>query len=427
MTIIQPLHDLTAEQATLGAMLLNPGVVPIVASIISAGEFYDQRHQAIAQAIYECGDQADMVTVPERLRAAGRLDFCGGESYLGELVTDVPSASAVRYARIVSDRAERRRILSACSNIAKTVHDLQVEAVGIYGAAMDEFAKAARPTAHQSDPMPVVFEKTLTLFETRVDRAGQLLGYPSGVEDLDRQTAGWQRGRLVVIGGRPGAGKSVLAAQSALRAALVGAKVKYYTLEMSPSEVVLRMAKNRAQVGYQTGQEHALDDAKKGAVRKAIGEVSQLVDVRSTSSINAIIAECEIEHRRGALDMVVIDQLQNATPDIGRREAATRDLELSAATRALKQMALRLNISVLMCSAMNRANDGQKPTLANLRESGGIESDSDVACLLWMPDQEQPNVIEAVLAKNRDNPVCDVRMYFVKPMHRMADAARVQL
>ena len=425
---LQTPWDEQAEQATLGAMLLSPQVVPIVSTIVAPEEFYEQRHQFIARAIYDCGDQADMITVPERLRAVGKLDECGGEYYLASLVNDVPTSSAVRYARIVADRAERRRILAACSAIARTAYDLRGESRAIYGTAMDELAKAARPQLHASDSMPIVFEKTLTLFERRVANQGELLGWSSGVQDLDRLTAGWQRGRLITIGGRPGAGKSVLVAQSALRASLAGAKVKYYTLEMSAAEVVLRMAKNHARVGYATGAEHRLSETDRQAVRRAIGEVAELVDVRTTSSVNAIIAECEVEHRCGALDMVVIDQLQNATPDVGRRESSTRDLELSAATRALKLMALRLNIAVLMCSALNRTNEGGKPTLANLRESGGIESDSDVACLLWTPDKDQqPDVIEAVLAKNRDNSIGDARMYFARPMHRMADAVKVEL
>jgi replicative DNA helicase len=270
----------------------------------------------------------------------------------------------------------------------------------------------------------------LMAFDDRVERAGKLLGYSCGVSDLDGLTAGWQPTQLITIAGRPGSGKSVLLAQSSLRAALAGLHVMHFTLEMSAKETMIRLAKNHSLVGYSTGREHTLSAENKTKLRNALGTLSDLpLSIRTTDSIGQIVAECEVERRRGKCDMVVLDYLQIAQIDGDTKgDAGTRDAELSKATRLLKRMAMRLEVPVLIGSQLNRQAEGVRPTLASLRESGGIEADSNVVIGLWQEDPNmQPNIVTASIIKNRDNGIGDVRLYFNKPAHRMADTEKVKV
>lgn len=421
-----PLVSTPEEMCVLGSMLLDPNAAQTVASMLKPTDFYSVSCQRVFEAIVATNGQADEVTVAERLKAAGHFESVGGDEFIAELMNVVPTGlQARRYAQVVLDRAERRRIDAALDEIRRLNYRLDDDVTSVYSAAIASFADAARRNV-AIEPMDDIALRTIDLFNTRVEAAGALLGLPSGVRDLDRFTSGWQKGRLIVIGGRPGAGKSVLMGQSSVRAALCGKHVLHYTLEMSAEEVLMRLAKNMAMIGFATGQEHKLIPDKQRALRAAIAEIAKLpLSIRTTPNMTAIMAECEIEYRRGKLDLVVIDQLQNATPDVGKRDQGTRDTEIGAMTRALKQMALRMGVPVILGSALNRMAEGIRPTLATLRESGSIESDADVVVLLWTPDPEvNPNVIEAAIVKNRDNPIGHPSMFFAKEFHRFGDPVR---
>lgn len=423
------LVDEQAEAHALGCMMRTADAARIGAAMLQTDDFYLQVHQEIFKAIVATDGQPDVFTVIERLQAGGKLIECGGDNAIATLANNVPSELSMRrYAQIVADRAERRRIMTALSKIAQATHKLDDDLPKLYNTAMQSFSGAAMSRFKAHADIKEVANTTAQMFEDRVNSGGKLLGLSTGIRDLDKITGGWQATRLIVIGGRPGAGKSVLMAQSSLRAAQAKHHVKHYSLEMSSEEVMLRMAKNLAKVGYSTGEEHKLTTDQQAAMMKALYDIGQLpLSIRNTHSVQQIITECGIEHRRGQLDLVVIDQLQNATPDIGKRDTGTRDAEIGAATRALKQMALDLRVPVILGSALNRQAEGVRPTLATLRESGSIESDADVALLLWQEDAAtQPNIVTASLIKNRDNPTGDVPMYFEKSMHRFGDAMKTQ-
>lgn len=422
-----PLVDEQAEAFALGCMMRTQEAAKIGARLLREEDFFMEIHRIVFQAICATDGQPDPFTVSERLRALDKLNYVGGEDFVAQLSNDVPSEMSMqRYAYIVADRAERRRVVRALGDIAKAAHKLDDDLPSLYNTAMQSFAGAAMARFNAHQDITEIAQSTAQIFEDRVNSDGKLLGLSTGIRDLDKITGGWQATRLIVIGGRPGAGKSVLMAQSSLRAAQAGAYVKHYSLEMSSEEVLLRMAKNLAKVGYSTGEEYKLTPSQQTAMICAMDEISKLrLSIRNTHSVQQIITECEIEHRRGQLDLVVIDQLQNATPDVGTRDAGTRDAEIGAATRALKQLALSLKVPVILGSALNRQAEGVRPTLATLRESGSIESDADVALLLWQEDaQTQPNIVTASLIKNRDNPAGDVSLYFEKSMHRFGDAVK---
>lgn len=421
------MSEIDIEKSLIAAMMLNSQAARQAIAVLRAEDFYDQRHQWIFDAVKQCDGEPDELLVAERLRAAGKLGEVG-EGYISELITDPFSHHTHRagqYAQVVAERAERRRLLTACSDVAKAVYDTSTELPAIYGKALNAFSEPAR---HRKDEdMGDVAVGALMEFDRRIELAGALLGYSCGVNDLDAITAGWQNGQLITIAGRPGTGKSVLLAQSSLRLAQAGKHVRHYTLEMKAREVMLRLAKNYSLVGYKQGHEHELSGENKSNLRSALGYIASLpLKLSETSSLSRIIAECEIARRQGKLDMVVIDYLQIADIDTGEtKKGATRDVELSTATRLLKRMAARLDVPVLIGSQLNREADTGRPSLSNLRESGGIEADSNVVIGLWFDDPEMyPNVLTATVMKNRDGAVGEARLFFNKPAHRMADTQK---
>lgn len=425
--LLEPLADDRAEGCVLGSMMLDAGAARLGATLLAPEDFYNPLHAAIFGALCELGEDADDYLIEQLMTARGQAGLLP-DGYLAELMNAVPTGLNVRgYAGVVADRAERRRILGALSGIARRAHDLTGDAREVYDAAIEMFAGAASARNAAGQAMDDIAVEALVMFDERIQTAGALLGYPSGVTALDRITQGWQRGTLNVIAGRPGTGKSALMIQSTLRAGLAGANVRHYTLEMSGRQTLARMAKNHMQLGVGQNREHLMSEADRARFRAGVGQIAALpITLSGVDSIQSIIAECEIAKRRGKLDMVVVDYLQIAVPDVGRRDGGTRDAELSAATRALKQMARRLDVPVLIGSQLNRLAEGVCPALSMLRESGGIESDSDVIVMLWIPDRDgQPNVLEASVAKNREGDTGAARMYFKKDMQRMGDVVAV--
>jgi replicative DNA helicase len=417
------------EAALLSVMLIDHDAAQHCARILREDDFYDPRNRHVFSAICRCDGEPTFLAVNERLTASGALREVG-EEYVNDLIANAPVSLAYyrRYASIIADRAERRRIISALGDIAKSVYQTNTPVSEIYADALKRFSESA---SARSDVCSLtaaeVAERALVKFDERVCNENGLLGIPSGLTDLDSITAGWQNTQLVTIAGRPGTGKSVLLAQSALRAAKSGKRVMYFSLEMSETEVILRMAKNNACLSYKTGEERRLTKDAQEKMRLSIASVCALpLKIRTNSALSTLIAECEVEHRAVGVDLIVIDYLQIAQIDIGD-DKGTRDIELSTATRALKQFAMRLNVPVLIGSQLNRQADGVKPSLATLRESGGIENDSNVVIGLWQHDPDVSNVITASVLKNRDGGVGDVIVYFDRPMHRMADAQRIEL
>lgn len=415
-TLINP----DAEQALLGSLLIDPPAIPRVAVVVRPEDFSDERHGWIYAAIAAAGESADLLTVGAALERAGKLAEAGGEGYLALLTASVPTAlNADAYAAEVADLAARRRVLNACSAIARAAGDRQKPVSDVLSAAIHEIGSAIGSRRAPARPLDEIASEALAELEARIRDPRALRGVPFGLADLDRLTGGLQAGRLITIAGRPGMGKSALMLQAALRAARSGMRVALFSLEMSDTEVFGRAARAWAGVGFAQGEEDRLSDEQRRKLLDAYAALTRLPlhIFAGAHRISDILAECELLRHRG-LGLVIVDYLQIAVPDVGQRVNATRDLELSSATRALKLAALRLNVPVLMGSQLNRQAENVRPTLGMLRESGGIESDSDSVIMLWQPDEKQPNLIEAVVAKNRSGATGAVRLYFDKPAHR---------
>lgn len=425
--IITSLNNVEIEKALLACVLTSPSAALKAGALVKAQDFYDPRHALIFGALHEIDGEPDELLVASRLRATGAMGVVG-EGYIDEIITAPAVINPQRtgqYANALAQLAERRRMISACGDVAKMIYDQSEPLEKIYGKVLASFTEQAR--LKREEDMSDVALAALSEFQKRIDNEGALIGLPSGVVDLDKITQGFQGSQLITIAGRPGTGKSVLLAQAALRAAMAGKHVRLYTLEMKGREVMLRLAKNHTIIGCPQGGEHLLSKENQGKIKNALGWLaSQPLKIREVDSLAQIVAECEIASRKGELDMVVLDYLQIAKIDIdGASKNSNRDVQLSTATRTLKNLAQRLDIPVLMGSQLNRDGENGKPALSNLRESGGIEADSNVVVALWYADPDlYPNTLTASVLKNREGEVGSTPMYFNKPAHRMADVKK---
>jgi len=428
--IITNLNNTEIEKALLACVLTSPSAALKAGAMLKADDFYDTRHALIFGALHDLDGEPDELLVASRLRAVGAMGVVG-EGYIDELITSPAIINPQRtgqYATQIAELSERRRMISACGDVAKMIYDQSEQLTTIYGKVLSSFTEQAR--LKREEDMGDVALAALSEFQKRIDNEGALIGLPSGVVDLDNITQGFQGSQLITIAGRPGTGKSVLLAQAALRAAMAGKYVRLYTLEMKGREVMLRLAKNHTLVGCRQGGEHLLSQENQGKIKHALGWLAdQPLKIREVDSISQIVAECEIASRKGELDMVVLDYLQIARIDVdGASRNSTRDVQLSTATRTLKNLAQRLDIPVLMGSQLNRDADTGKPALSNLRESGGIEADSNVVVGLWYADPDMyPNTLTASVLKNREGEVGDAKMYFNKPAHRMGDLQKEKI
>ncbi len=421
------LYSIETEQALIGSLLVESSITPQIVGAVNVEDFHDQRHQAIFTAIMALGEAADTMTVSTELERRGLTKMAGGDMYLLDLMNAVPTAlNAERYAKTVADLALRRRVRNdALATIAKAASDLSQPSDELLDTAQREILKAAgAATQNGLKPMLKVLNEFQHLYEA--EHTGQIItGIKSSLAPLDDKIRGFRAGRMVTIAGRPGAGKSVLMGQIAAHAAIKqGKRVIFFTLEMSEAEVIKRIVGNFAMLDMKKVSIHTPDDiAKVLAVQNAIASSGLIIAYVPDWTPARILAECERIRSTKGLDLVVIDYAQILNVPQARGE--TRDMSLSAATRRLKQAAGKMGLPIIIGAQLNRDAATGEPQLHQLRESGGLENDSDAVLMLHdVSSMEQPNVLNVYIRKNRDGETGKIELYFDKPHQRISAIER---
>ena len=410
------LYDLQTEQALLGSLLTDSDIIPQIVGAVNANDFHDHRHQYIYTAIVALGSNADSLTVATELDRRGTLNDSGGEVYLTELLSAVPTALHVeQYAQTVAELALRRRIRDeACSRIAIAASKLDTDPAELLDMAQREIIKATGENTQGLKPMANILGEFFNQYEAKV--AGQsITGLKSSISSLDEKTRGLRPGRLITIAGRPGTGKSALMGQIAAYAALKQRKhVAFFTAEMSETEVIERMIANFAGLNMSKANAHTEADMLKVVdVQTQIANSGLIVAYIAGWTPARILAECERLRTTKGLDLIVIDYLQILNVPSAKGE--TRDMALGAATRQFKQTAGKMGLPVILGAQLNRDAVNGEPQLHHLRESGGIENDSD--CVLMLHDIssiENPNLVNIFIRKNRDGETGKIEAYFDK-------------
>ena len=424
-----PPHNLDAEMSLLGAILIDEEVLTDVMDKVKAEDFYEKRHQRIFAAIlrlFEMHRPIDLLTLSDELEKKDDLETVGGSSYLNELTNYVPTAAnAATYAELVAQRAVRRRLIKASTDIADLAYQDDSDTQEILERAEAELFSVSDTSLKQD---LVSLEQMLTesfdrMEELRRDR-GKLRGVRTGWRDLDNMTAGLQRSDLIILAARPAMGKTTLVTNLAYNvAAKEHQSVLFFSLEMSKEQLVDRMLADAAGVDAWNIRTGNLSDDDFEKLSTAMGEMAEApIYIDDTPGLTVL--EMRTKARRQAhihpLGLIIVDYLQ-LMQGRSRGGEFNRVQEVSEISRGLKLIARELNVPVIALSQLSRSVESRNPPipqLADLRESGSIEQDADIVQFIYRPgyynpdDVELQNITELHIAKHRNGPTGKVELYF---------------
>ncbi|HEY2166805.1 MAG TPA: replicative DNA helicase [Jatrophihabitantaceae bacterium] len=436
-----PPQAVEAEQSVLGAMMLSKDAIADVVEVIRPGDFYRPAHQLIYDAVldlYSRGEPADAVTVSAELTKLGQLVRAGGAPYLHTLISLVPTAAnAGYYAQIVAERATLRRLVTAGTRIVQMGYDTASGSANLVGSVDDVVDRAQaevyevteRRTSEDYVHIESLLQSTLDEIET-ISAHGGVGGIPTGFHQLDEITNGLHPGQMITVAGRPGTGKSTLALDIARSAAVKHRRpTVIFSLEMGKLEIMMRLFSAEAGVALQNMRSGHMSDGDWARLARRASELSEAplyIDDSPNLTMMEIRAKARRLRQRHDIALIVIDYLQLMTS--GKR-VESRQQEVSEFSRAMKLLAKELDVPVVALSQLNRGPEqrtDKKPMLADLRESGSIEQDSDMVLLVHRPDLYEPETERAgeadlIIAKHRNGPTGTVAVAFQGRYSRFAD------
>ena len=425
-----PPQDIVAEKSLLGAVLLSDGVFPEVITVVRAKDFYEEKHQVIFDAMMNLYDQhrpIDLLTLTAELKSLKKLKEIGGAPYLTELTNFVPTAShAKAYADIIEKASVRRRLIQAGTEITNKAFEDGENVDELIGAAEKQlFEVSDKVVKSDYTPMEELLANAFDRIEELHKNKGALRGLKTGFRDLDKKTAGFQKGDLIIIGARPAMGKTTFAQNLAYNIASMNNKgVLFFSMEMAANEIVDRMISDVSGVDNWKMRTGNLSDEEFSKIGDALGEMDEIpIYIDDTSSMT--IVELRNKARRAMHDhdigIVIVDYLQLISGS--DRYAGNRVQEVTEISRGLKILARELEIPVVALAQLSRqvtGRDDPRPVLSDLRESGSIEQDADLVMFLHRPDYyrqnddnyEETHITELLVAKHRHGAVGKIELYF---------------
>lgn len=421
-----PPHNVEAERAVIGAMMLNADAIMVCSELLTSDEFYQQQYGIIFDALvemYKDGVGADLVTLQNKLREKEVTPELYSVEYLGELLASVPTSANVKfYAEIVHEKAVLRRLIRVSEQVTKDCYmDSQPLEDILEDTEKSVFDVIQQRGGSEFEPIRDVVLRTLDSIEKAAKQKGNITGLETGFRDLDAKTAGLQKSDLILIAARPAMGKTAFVLNIAEHVALhSNSTIALFSLEMSKEQLVKRMLAMNSMVDSQKIRTGDLEDDDwdklVGSVRK-IGNSNLVIDDTSGITASELRSKCRKLKIEQGLDLVIIDYLQLMT-GAGKRKSDSRQQEISDISRSLKVMARELNVPVIALSQLSRAVESRpdkRPMLSDLRESGAIEQDADIVMFIYRdeyynPDSEKKGVAEVIVAKQRSGPTGPVEL-----------------
>jgi replicative DNA helicase len=424
-----PPQNLDAEQSLLGALLLDKDALIRVADLIQSDDFYQPSHgiiYGIMLKLFEKRMPIDVVTLSDQMEKDHQLVEIGGAAYLTNLTNSVPtSAHVVYYAQIIHQKAILRRLISAASKI----NELGFEEAEDLDTVLDQAEKTIFEVSQkflqtQFIPVKNILSTTFDRIDELHQHKGKLRGVSTGFDDLDNLLGGLQSSDLIILAGRPSLGKSTLALNIALHAAVKDkTTVGLFSLEESKEQIVDRLLCAEAALDswkLRTGNLSDDDFPRIGQAMGLLSEAPLFIDDSPVLNVMEIRTKARRLQAEHGLGLLVIDYLQLME---GKRKSAdiNRVQEISEISRALKALSRELNIPVLALSQLSRAVEARPshiPILADLRESGSIEQDADVVMFIYREDYydrdtDKKNIAEILVRKHRNGPTGDIELYFI--------------
>lgn len=433
-----PPQNIEAEQSVLGAILIDhENALPKVIELIHPHDFYRGAHRAIFDAMLRLFDEGlpvDLVTLTDKLRAMGRLEEAGGQSYIFSLAAQMPTAANVTYhSDIVRDYSHLRKLISAGSDIVSLAYEDGADPQEVLGKAEDAlFTIASGSNSKGFTPIRNAVKDAFEKMERLYDKKADITGLATGLQDLDEITAGLQNSDLIVVGARPSMGKTALGMNIAEYVAIeLGLSVAIFSIEMSQVALAERMICARARVDSNRVRKGQIAKDEWGPLTKAAGEISAaplFVDDSSTLNITELRARARRLKAEHGIGLIVVDYLQLLGGRPIRYE--NRVQEVSDVSRSLKAIAKELDVPVVALSQLNRqleSRTDKRPNLSDLRESGAIEQDADVIAFLYRDaaysGNKDDNSAEIIVAKQRNGPTGTVKAVYLRKFTRFENAA----
>ena len=427
-------QSIEAEQAILGAMMIDRTAIAKAAEALSYEDFYRDSHKTIFKSIVEMfqrDEAVDQVTLTEYLKSSDRLEKSGGISYINEIVEGVlTSANVKEYIKIVADKSTLRKLIKSSTEIIENCYNNQENVSGVIdGAEKKIFDISETKNSGEFEHISDVLERGLSDIERLYNNKGEITGVGSGFTDLDEKTSGFQPGDMVLIAARPSMGKTTFALNIAEHAALKeGKSVVIFSLEMSKEQLAYKLLCSQASVdmlALRTGQ---LEDKDWENIAKAAGPLSSAkiyIDDTAGVSIMEMRSKCRKLKIEYGIDLILIDYLQLMS---GSGEES-RQQEVSEISRNIKAIAKEMKCPVIALSQLSRAPEQRadhRPMLSDLRESGSIEQDADVVMFLYRDEYynketEDKNIGECIIAKQRNGPVGTVKLAWLGQYSRFGN------
>ncbi len=434
-----------AEVAVLGSILLSPSeVLDRCQEILSPAHFYQRSHQIIfetIQAMSAKGEPIDSVTLTTRLKDINRLEEVGGAYGLGRLIVSYPTAAHVEfYINILHEKYQLRCLIESASQAIQMAYESQDEVAKVMDSVEAEILKVCEGNVRKD--VQSIKEITERMMENVIkiqESGGKMAGLSWGFRDLNKYTFGLRPGEMIVVAARPGIGKTSLALNVAEKLVLEEKiPVAVFSLEMTADQLALRMACSKARVNmwslYHGGvAERTLQEFSRAA--GVIGNSPLYIMDTPQITISQLRAMSRRLKKQKNVGLIIIDYLQLMSAGMmGRND--NREREVALISGGIKSLAMELKIPIIVLSQMNRKSDqeeGGKPKLSNLRESGAIEQDADIVCLLHRKEAKDEGGIpldaitaEVSIAKNRNGPVGDLKLTFLTKYTRFEDSSDIE-
>lgn len=427
-------QNIEAEEAVLGAILVNPETLSKVSDTLKPASFYKPAHRQIYEAmlqLFNNNDNIDIVTVSDVLSYSGKLESVGGRAYINDLVENtITTSNIVYYAKIIQEKAIKRALINAGSEIVSKGYDLEPSDTSLEQAEKLIFdigsSKATTDLKHVKDMVLDAWDS----IEYRYNHKDELSGLATGFTELDSQLAGLHKSDLIILAARPAMGKTALALNIAQNVAIKeNVPVCIFSLEMSSAQLVQRMLCSHAEVDAQRLKTGNMLQKDWEALTNAMNDFSQApiyIDDTSGCTITDIRTKCRrLKTQQKDLGLIVIDYLQ--LMEGGGKD--DRLQQISAISRGLKILAKELDVPIICLSQLSRAVEGRndkRPMLSDLRESGSIEQDADIVMFIYREDyynkgenEEEESIkasskglSEVIIAKHRNGPVGTVKLLF---------------
>jgi replicative DNA helicase len=435
-----PPQSIEAEQSVLGGILLENEALNRSLEVLGADaseNFYRETHRKIFLAMLELNEKAepvDLITLSDTLKGKGWLEEIGGTTYLASLADSVPTAANItHYAKIIKEKALLRRLINAATEIVTQGYELPGD--------VEEFLDRSERSIFEVSEKRVkpsyfsirdLIKDSFKYIDQRYEKKELVTGIPTGFVDFDQITTGLQPSDLIIIASRPSMGKTSISLNIAQYAAIESnIPVVIFSLEMAKEQLVLRMLCSEARVDANRLRGGFLSESDWPRLTSAAGRLSEApIFIDDTPAITVLEMRAKARRLKADQDLglIIVDYLQLMQ---GRRDVESREKEISEISRSLKALAKELNVPVIALSQLSRRTElrtGNRPQLADLRESGAIEQDADLVAFiyrdeLYNPDTEDKGIAEIIIGKQRNGPIGLVKLAFLASYTRFENLA----